>query len=179
MSLTKDEYLKSARRLSTGYGPTADFADANVGTTVQTEGGIGDRAEDLPGQVFSVDQLPDPEVARAYGLPSVVVPEHLIVDTTKDAEKHLQGKTADDIANAKLRRELGDPVIAYNGDIVSAKDSLKGFDELAESRNDRLKDSDSGTQKTDHGHPVDPAGVQKADGAKVAAKDGGKAGNPV
>lgn len=142
MPLTsKDEYLKSARRLHTGYGPTADFADASVGTTVQSEGGIGVGADDLPGQVFGVDQLPNPDVARAYGLPSVAVPEHLIVD---DAEGHIQGKSAEDVASAKLRRDLGDPLIAYNGQVVNGEEaSLKQFDELAEYQNDRLAEDDS------------------------------------
>ena len=138
MPLTsKDEYLKSARRLHTGYGPTSDFADASVGTTVQSENGIGvGVGGDLPGQVFAVDQLPDPDVARAYGLPSVAVPEHLIVD---DADTHIQGKSADDIANAALRRSLGDPLTAYNGQVVNGEEaSLKQFDDLTEYQNDRI-----------------------------------------
>lgn len=157
MPLTsKDEYLKSARRLHTGYGPTSDFADASVGTTVQSESGIGVGADDLPGQVFAVDQLPNPDVARAFGLPSVAVPEHLIVD---DADTHIQGKSADDIANAALRRSLNDPLIAYNGQVVNGEEaSLKQFDDLAEYHNDRIAaENDPKAAKADKAADKAPA----------------------
>ena len=156
MPLTsKDEYLKSARRLHTGYGPTSDFADASVGTTVQSESGIGVGPDDLPGQVFAVDQLPNPDVARAYGLPSVVMPEYLIVD---NADTHIQGKSADDIANAALRRSLNDPLTAYNGQVVNGEEaSLKQFHDLAEYQNDRIASgSDSKAVKADKA-PADKA----------------------
>lgn len=135
MPLTsKDEYLKSAQRLSTGYGPTSDFTDASVGTTVQSVGGIDEGPDGLPGQVFAVDQLPNPDVARAYGLPSVVVPEYLIVE---DAVGHIQGKTVEDVASAALRRSLGDPLMAYNGQVVNGEEAaLKQFDEIAQHQGD-------------------------------------------
>jgi len=130
MSLpSKDEYLKASRGLATGYGATVDFADPQVGTTVQGAGGVADSNAGLPGQVFSVDQLPDPAVAIAYGLPPVTIPAYLILDTPEDAERDVQGKTAEDIANAQLRRDLGDPVLTYDNQIASAEDSLKNLGE--------------------------------------------------
>ena len=162
MPLTsKDEYLKSARLLHTGYGPTSDFADASVGTTAQSENGIGASADGLPGQVFGVDQLPDPDVARAYGLPSVALPEHLIVD---DADTHIQGKGPDDIANAALRRSLGDPLTAYNGQVVNGeKASLKQFDDLAEYQNDRIANEDGSKDvKADKASTAAPANKETA-----------------
>jgi hypothetical protein len=121
---SKDEYLKASRALATGFGPTTDFADGQIGATAQSEAGIPASASELPGQVFTVDQLPDPAVAVAYGLPPQTVPEHLILDNVEDGMKHVQGKSALDLINGQLREELGNPVIAFDGTVRSADDSL-------------------------------------------------------
>lgn len=173
MPLTsKDEYLKKSRGLQTGFGSTIDFADKSVGTTSQSEGGVGASGEDLPGQVFSVDQLPDPEVARAFGMAPVTIPEHLILDTPGDAETHIQGKTAEDIATAKLRRELGDPILAFDNTVLPA-------DEAKLSMTDRTGENAFGKADTDDtgsGRPIDTEGVQQPDSGgteSVPAADGG------
>lgn len=126
-TLSKEEYLAKSRGLQTGFGPTTDFADPQLGSTVQSEDGIPTAVDDLPGQVFSVDQLPDPDVARAYGLPPVTVPEHLILGSADDALKHVQGKSALDAINGQLREELGHPTLAYDNTIRSAGDALQVF----------------------------------------------------
>lgn len=166
-TLSKAEYLKASRGLAAGFGPTVDFTDQSLGTTSQSEGGIGVAGEDLPGQVFSVDQLPDPEVARAYGLPPVTIPEHLILDSTREAEKHVQGKEPQDIATAKHRRQLKDPVLAFDNVVRPADDAMTSF-------SDRTGENafGNGDEDVDNGRPVDPVGVQKAQGADEPVKTG-------
>ncbi len=184
MTLTdKAEYLKASRALATGFGPTTDFADPQLGSTVQSEDGIPTSATDLPGQVFTVDQLPDPAVAVAYGLPPVTVPEHLILDNAEDGLKHVQGKSALDVINAQLREELGNPVLAFDNTIRSQDDSLAHFSSqtgagLADGSDpkdtafvDGIKGGDGQSATTsDAGAEgsIDPEGVQKGDGDKEA-----------
>lgn len=162
MTQTKDEYLKKSSTLALGFGRTADFADVQRGTTAQSADGVGELAENLPGQVFAVDQLPDPSAAIAYGLPPVRLPEHLIVDG-KDADNHVQGKDPMDVAAADLRRSLGDPMLAYDGTVTDFEGSLKSLEE-------RGQLDDSGLDES--GMRIDPEGVQKAPGADAPVKDG-------
>lgn len=192
MPLTKDEYLKASRGLATGFGATVDFADPQVGGTSQSAEGIGDAYEGLPGQVFSVDQLPDPAIAVAYGMPPQTIPEHLILDSAEEAENHIQGKTVEDIANAQLRRDLNDPVLTFDNQIASAEESLMSLGERtganahvlqdAVAAEDEKEDGED-TDDTGSGRPRDPEGVQKAGGAREARKRGdqgadGQGGNP-
>lgn len=183
MSLpSKDEYLKASRGLATGFGATVDFADPQVGSTTQAAGGVPDSNANLPGQVFSVDQLPDPAIAVAYGLPPVTIPEHLILESKEEAEKDIQGKDVLDIANAQLRRDLGDPVLTFDNKIASAEDSLKSLSERTGSNAGIVKaaleaeDKKDDGQQTENGRPIDPEGVQKPDAggtqAVPAADDG-------
>lgn len=180
-TLTKDEYLKASRALATGFGPTTDFTDVQRGTTVQGEEGIPTQASELPGQVFTVDQLPDPAVAVAYGLPPQTIPEHLILDNADDGMKHVQGKDVLDVINGQLREELGRPVLAFDGTIRSDDESLVHFaqqtgaglggalddngDDAGQPFVDGIKGGD-GSATTDGGAegPIDPEGVQKGDG---------------
>lgn len=170
MALTsKDEYLKASRGLATGFGPTTDFADKQVGATAQSKDGIGVSQTDLPGQVFSVDQLPDPAVAKAYGLPPVTIPENLILESTEDAENHIQGKDVLDIASAQMRRQLDDPTLTFDNKVASAEDSLKSFSERtganagAAAKAVEAEDEKQDEGETDNGKPVDPEGVQQPD----------------
>lgn len=176
MPLTsKDEYLEKSRGLQTGFGATIDFADKSVGTTAQSEGGVGASGEDLPGQLFSVDQLPDPDVARAFGMPPVTIPEHLILGSTSEAEKHIQGKTAEDIATAKLRKQLDEPILAFDNTVLPSKEATKSMTE-------RTGENAGAKVDTDNGKPVDPEGVQKPDSGgtqTVPAADGGTADSKV
>lgn len=176
MTLTsKDEYLKASSALATGFGPTQDFADLQRGTTSQSEGGIPTSASDLPGQVFTVDQLPDPAAAVAYGLPPVTVPAHLILDEASDGTKHVQGKDVLDVLTAELRKELGDPMLSFDNTIRSQDDALTSFTERTgggegvdntEAFVDGIKggDGESTTGSPTDDAPIDPEGVQKGDG---------------
>lgn len=188
MTLTsKDEYLKASSALATGFGPTQDFTDPQRGTTVQSEDGIPTSAADLPGQVFSVDQLPNPAVAVAYGLPPVQVPAHLILDNASDAVRHVQGKDALDVLNGELRQELGDPALAFDNTVRSQESSLMHFssqtgaglaggalgsdgEEAEEPFVNGIKggDGDETSGGTDVTAPIDPEGVQKGDGDREA-----------
>lgn len=181
--LTKDEYLAKSRALQTGFGPTTDFADPQVGTTVQAEGGVPVSAAELPGQVFSVDQLPDPQAAIAYGLPPQTVPAHLILDDAdEDLSKHVQGKDPLDVVSSELRSHLGDPALAFDNTVRSSGDALTSLTDrtgpgLGEGGEDTTADSvavdgviggegraaSSETDLEDEDErPHDPAGVQKS-----------------
>jgi hypothetical protein len=173
---SKDEYLKASRALAAGRGSTVDFADPQVGGTAQSENGIGEAFGGMPGQVFSVDQLPDPAIAVAYGMPAVVVPEDLILESPEDAEAHVQGKSADDIANGDLRRSLNDPVLAMDNQVVSAEESIKPLGERKSAAGQvaagavEAQDAKDGgdTDETGSGLPVDTEGVQRADSGGTA-----------
>lgn len=188
-TLSKDDYLKQSRALATGFGPTTDFTDPQRGTTVQSEEGIPTAASELPGQVFTVDQLPDPAVAVAYGLPPQTVPEHLILDDAEDGLRHVQGKSALDVINGQLREKLGHPVLAFDNTIRSADESLVHFaqqtgpglggalDDNGEDAGapfvDGIKggDGETTTSTTGAEGPIDPEGVQKGDGDEKAVSE--------
>lgn len=128
-TMTKDEYLAATAGPEEGYGATQDYVDPTIGTTVQgadieddERTGIPAREEGLPGQVYAVHQLPDPKVARHYGLPAVKVPAHLIVDGG-EAETHPQGPDSLDLVSAGLREQLGNPKMDNHTGAVSADDA--------------------------------------------------------
>ena len=122
-TLSKEEYLAQSRGLMTGFGPTTDFADPQLGRTAQHEEGIPEQSNGLPGQVFTIGQLPSPANALAYGMPPQTVPEHLIVESVN----HVQGMDSLDVASADLRATLGDPATAYDGTVRSQADALQVF----------------------------------------------------
>lgn len=179
VATSKDEYFKNARGLATGFGRTVDFADGQVGTTVQSEGGIGASAEELPGQVFGVDQLPDPEVARAYGLPPLQISPDLVLETD-EAEKHIQGKDVLDLANSRnggLRDQLDDPALAFDNTVVKYDEAALALHErTGENADGLLAEDDPRLDDTGSGQPIDPEGVQQPDAGgtdSVPAADGG------
>jgi hypothetical protein len=174
-TLSKDDYLKASRGLATGFGATVDFADPQVGATVQSKNGIASPHE-LPGQVFSVDQLPNPALAVAYGLPPVTIPERLIVEGD-DAEKHPQGKDVLDILSATLREELDSPILTFDGNIASSDDAMKSFDERTGANAGNTadgKDKDKGDQQEadagEHGQAAQATGAQHGEQAANAAE---------
>lgn len=185
-TLTKDEYLKASSALATGFGPTVDFTDPQIGSTVQSEDGIPTPASELPGQVFSVDQLPNPAVAVAYGLPPQTVPAHLILDDADDDVRHIQAKDPLDIMTGQLREHLGEPVLAFDNTVRSADDALGHFnastgaglgagaemEDGGEPFVDGIKGGDGeSTTGDDIDAPIDPEGVQKGDGDKVSVSE--------
>lgn len=180
--LTKDEYLAKSRALQTGFGPTVDFADPHIGATVQSEDGIPVSASELPGQVFTVDQLPDPQAAIAYGLPPQTIPAHLILDDAEDGTKHVQAKDPLDLLTGELRQELGDPALAFDNTVRTREDALTSLSDrtgagLGENGGEdttadnvavdgviggsgRAASSDADLAEDERPH--DPAGVQKS-----------------
>lgn len=128
-ALSKDDYLKATARLQPGFGPTQDFADPSVGTTVQTPGGVPPALDGLPGQVFAVEQLPNPAVALAAGFVPQQIPAHLIVEGD-DVATHPQGPGFLERRGMEEQATLGYPTLAYDGTVMSAEDSLKAFGEI-------------------------------------------------
>lgn len=126
--MSKDDYLAASRGLQVGYGPTQDFTDPAIGATAQTPGGIPAAAEGLPGQVFAVEQLPDPRIAQASGFVPSQIPGYLIIEGD-DIGKHTQGPTPAEIQGFKLQADLGHPVISFDGQVRSTDDALKAFND--------------------------------------------------
>ena len=122
-----DEYHEGAAALQPGFVATADATEPGRGWTTQmrdAEGredvGDGDRIaytpphDQLPGQVFTPDQLPDPQAAIAAGLPPVRVPEHLVVD---DAD-HIQGPEPSEMAIREDRGRLRAKIVEYRDELA-------------------------------------------------------------
>jgi hypothetical protein len=178
-TLSKDDYLKQSRALATGFGPTQDFADPQIGATVQADAGIPDQAQNLPGQVFTVDQLPNPAVAVAYGLPPVTVPEHLILDNEDDGVRHIQAKDALDVVTGELRKELGSPVVAFDGTIRSEEDSLFHLEaNTGAGVGDPDKVSDDSAVFVDGVKGGDGETITTDDGVDTSGADKGAQGDP-
>jgi hypothetical protein len=133
---SRDEYLEAAAQLQPGYTATADATDNSIGWTVQhrdagrAEGDNADDVtrrnfveslDDLPGQVYLPEQLPDPALAIQAGFPPQRIPEHLIVDD----ENHIQGPEPSERAIAKQRAAIRAEVLARR-EAVAGEDQFFG-----------------------------------------------------
>lgn len=149
--LSKDDYLAKAGAPQPGFQRTQDGVDANVGHTsqsVQAKGGsVGNPLNETPGQVFETWQLPDPQVAIDAGLPPVVVPADLIVDSGEE-----QGSEPLDVLSRDLRKRLGDPRLDESGySVKNGSGETPAEDEPAEDE------------------PVDPEPVAEVEPEKKSA----------
>lgn len=171
---TKEEYLAASQGQQAGFGATVDFSDPQIGATVQSKDGIPLQNEGLPGQVFLVEQLPDPAIAAAYGLPAVTIPEHLILDDKSDEALKIQGPDALDLVTKELRDELKDPVLAFDNTIVTGGqdaalevlESKTGINAVLGGRSD----TDGPGEDTPQADPAVKAEASSDSGDKTTAK---------
>lgn len=117
VALAQEHRENARRRLDErGRSNTIDASDPTVGWTAQsgTEGAWNDATgvwdsdpnQNQPGQVFHVSQLPDPEVARAAGIPPQNIPPNLVVEDEEEAYTHPQGPSATELRNAAQREAI-------------------------------------------------------------------------
>lgn len=152
---SKSDYLEAAAELQPGYVATIDGTDPSIGWTSQHLD--GDRVvpdgddkpeikafvppgDDLPGQVFLPEQLPDPKAALAAGMTPVKIPAHLITENPD----HIQGPEPSERATFKYRDGIRAGVTAHRG-------AEPGYDV------DTLLDAPSSTSSTSAAPAVDPA----------------------
>lgn len=103
------EYAEAADQLQPGFVATVDGTDPSIGWTVQHRNAdrvladspdgkakpagknavkeFTEPGDTLPGQVYTPDQLPDPQAAIQAGMAPVKIPEHLITENPN----HIQG----------------------------------------------------------------------------------------
>lgn len=98
-------------------------ADDSTWTAQSAQAYVADNAADVPGQTFTVDQLPDPAVVAVSGLPEHTIPEGLVVgDVVTDdinptqeaggdvgtAPRHAETPAATGEAEASVPAEVAD-----------------------------------------------------------------------
>jgi hypothetical protein len=127
-TMSKQDYLDASRGLAVGFGPTQDFADPTVGKTAQSIDGIPPAHEGLPGQVFAVEQLPDPRIALASGFVPAQIPEYLIIEGD-DVGTHTQGPTHDEIRGFEVQAKTGHPTLAFDGEVRTADEAMQSFND--------------------------------------------------
>lgn len=172
---SKSEYAEASNQLQPGFVATVDGTDPSLGWTVQhrmpeREGLSGEDAapkeytepgDTLPGQVYTPDQLPDPQAAIQAGMAPQKIPAHLI---TENAD-HIQGpeplerlvlKERDRLRRAVLRHREGS---AYAG--------IGDDDEAAETAAEDADADPTGTPKV-------PAGAGANSGAGAGQQNGGQ-----
>ena len=135
---TLDEYkeLVAAETAKPIYQNIADYTDTDRGWTVQS-GWTPPVTQDTPGQVYLPEQLPDPRVAAAAGLPPVVVPEHLVTDD----ENHPQGPEPLELVSRDQRQAVREASIS------AYQDRQK---ELEDAKASATADDDSSKRKITH-----------------------------
>lgn len=101
-----------ALRASKGLA-TDDVTVEDRGWTAQSAGGyVADNAENVPGQTFTVDELPDPRVMAVSGLPAHAIPAGLVVDSAvTDSISPAQERGAD-LGTSIRRGDSGEPLKA-------------------------------------------------------------------
>ncbi len=119
---TLEEYkeLVAAETAKPIYQNIADAGDTDRGWTVQS-GWTPPVPNDVPGQVYLPEQLPDPRVAAAAGLPPVVVPEYLVTDD----ENHPQGPEPLELISRDQRAAIREASIADHQERAKALEDAK------------------------------------------------------
>lgn len=119
-SLEEYKELVAAETAKPIYQNIGDYGDADRGWTVQS-GWTPPVPSDVPGQVYLPEQLPDPRVAAAAGLPPVVVPEALITDD----ENHPQGPEPLELASRDQRQAVREAAVAQYQERTKALEDAK------------------------------------------------------
>ena len=162
---SRDEYLEAAGQLPSAR--TSDGGDPSVGWTAQyrdagrDEDGsvvrrdyVGNDVNDLPGQVYLPEQLPDPQNAIKAGFPPQRIPEHLIVDD----EFHIQGPEPSERAIAKPRAAIRANVLAVRGEEAAADNTFGAKMEGAappdanDENDGKARNNPAATAKSSGGH---------------------------
>jgi hypothetical protein len=134
-SVPKEQsFVSPQRRNFSATVDTADGGDANLGWTVQHGTAVPVNAsENLPGQVFTADQLPDPEVARAAGVPAQKISPQYVV-SAEEAYSHPSGPNVGEIERAAQRQAISDKLFE---DSKAVADSDKFANENRVSSSDK------------------------------------------
>jgi hypothetical protein len=154
---------------------TQTVDDSNVRRNAVTE----TTPESQGPQVFTKEQLPDPAVAKAAGIPAQSIPADQIVDG-EDAYSHPRGPEPGEQARAEQRRAVIDRLVE-NDDIpniaaadltnasvdVEATTALGRAIEKREAGDESADDADT----DEAGREIDPEDVQ-ADSAEIADNTG-------
>lgn len=135
-------------------------------------------------QVFTPEQLPDPAVARAAGLPPQAIPESQIIDGD-DAYSHPRGPEPGEQVRAEQRAAVTNRVVK-NDDVpgvpehpvpaVAARNLSEAAVEpeatsaVGKALQARAERSDD-VERDEAGRPIDPEGVQD-DSRELAEKKG-------
>jgi len=84
--------------------PTDDVVTEDTTWTAQSATAyVSSNAENVPGQTFSVDELPDPAVVNASALPSHVIPAELVVDAVKTDNLNTSQEAGGDAGTAPAK----------------------------------------------------------------------------
>jgi len=93
--------------------PTDDVTLEDTTWTAQSaKPYVASNAEDVPGQTFTVDELPDPRVMAASGLPAHTIPAALVVDAAPTDSIHPGQERGADLGTSNKRDEDGQTVKA-------------------------------------------------------------------
>lgn len=145
-------FVSPQRRLLNGPYTSADGGDANIGWTVQHGGAAPlNLAENRPGQVFTVDQLPDPEVARAAGLPPQRISPEFVV-SAEEAYTHPSGPNVGEIERAAQRQAISDKLFE-DSQVVAESDKFANENRVS-----------SEVNKDDEARRVEAANTSSLDG---------------
>lgn len=144
------EYAEASDQLQPGFVATVDGTDPSLGWTVQHRDAdrvladgpdakakpagknavkeFTEPGDTLPGQVYTPDQLPDPQAAIQAGMAPVKIPAHLITDNPN----HIQGPepmerlvlaAREKLRHGVLRHRSGDAYAGISEDDETADDA--------------------------------------------------------
>lgn len=95
---------RAAKGLDTGDITTEDGS----WTAQSAQPFVSSNAEDVPGQTFTVDELPDPRVVDASILPSHTIPSALVVDAVKTDNLNTSQEAGGDAGTAPAKDDASE-----------------------------------------------------------------------
>lgn len=101
-----------ALRASKGLDTEDVTVEDTTWTAQSAQPYVASNAEDVPGQTFTVDELPDPRVMAASGLPAHTIPAPLVVDAAVTDSIHPGQERGADLGTSNKRDEDGATVKA-------------------------------------------------------------------
>lgn len=146
---SKEKYLAAVAENSLNL-VSSDAGDPSIGWSA-SRGVSYPELADVPGQVYTPEQLPDPAQAIAAGLPPQQIPEHLIVEDVN----HPQGPEPSELVMLDVRKPIREAVVA--------------------DRVERAKFIEDAQAANLEGGDVEAATAPNATSAPLVATDGGSA----